>query len=456
MHKNNILLQFSLTFFACLSAAFAQVATTTTPPDFELVVIESLPEGISLDMKLSDILDAKEKSELQLSKEKIYKILVGNINPLLNEQTFSKEYNLLHLARQIPVRNILEDLIAEGSDFKQKNPADFMALILPKAPSRYNEKSLFPFAQLYATNKAAVIDKGLVGFQPNRNYEDLINERILEGIQLAYQHTYIENQSNEAFFVGALFHIHLAGPQSQIRVQIIGGLPTDQSEPFDQLEKEAHFTEVRHPKTPDLQLNPEYFPGAILELSYQYDQNEKAKLNISFGAIGMINGKDWMLNDSLPPFEEYKLGTEGFGIASVFRSYNVPNLFGDILLSSGSGWADYYLIDPFNIQMNIHEVELDIQTLEIKTIRVTAQPIAKPERPLYNSIWSRIGTPSFELPDVNKKFLEAGNKELEPYRETLQTLTANGPMVLLENPSTQMQFVNILKGLLEKNSEGQQ
>lgn len=459
-------------FLKCLSlivvCLFANAShAANPPPNFELTVVESLPENISLDMKLSDIVKAKENSRLQVSKDKIYGVLLENLSPLLNEETFADDYNLMNLATEIPVQKIMDELVFEGADFQAANPADFLAVILPKSPVTYDANSAFPYSNIYASNKAAVIDDAKVGFQPNLSYDDLINLRVLDAVQVAYRHTYLEQQSTGAFFVGALVHIHLAGPQSKIRLQVIGGLPTEQIIPFEQVEKEAKFTQIRSPKTPQFAVNSTDYPGSIIELAYQHQQ--PVQLKLSFGSLGLINGKDWALTNGLPAFADIVLGTESFGVTSLFRSYNVPNLFGDILQASGTKPVDSFLSKYMNIQMNIHEVEMNVETLEITKMRVTAElspkevfsfteilTMANFKLATASMLANILAMPTFEQPAINQKFIEAGNESLKPYRENIQLLLSQDPVTLLHDPLAQAQFIKVLTDLLSTQTAGAQ
>ncbi len=416
--------------------------------DYELVVVESLPESLSLSMSLGQIAEAKDQSRIQGYKNKLYSVLTKNITPLLNSANFAKNYSLYDLATQIPLQKIINEMTTGTDPLEGLRPsADFMVLILPKLTASQSQTRLKKWGHFYSKSKAAVIDT-TPDIYGNLNHDDLINTRILKAIEFAYQRNYQELESNQAFFVGALLHIHIAGPNSQIKLQIVGGLPTDQAYDFDQKEKEAHFRKIKTPKTPRFKLLSNDYPGTIIELVYNKSSDRPAMLKLTFGSLGI---NDWQLRDGPSQFKDLYLGTDSFGVTSLMKRFNVPNLYGDILDLSGYGFIDAGLASTYDIQINIHEVEIDLTRVEISEMRVTA------ELPVKEFLWliePGLRLPTFELLSLNEKFRVAGNDALAPYRDQIQTVLNDGPLNILNNPKIQKTILETLLGIYEVRSGG--
>lgn len=446
------LLKLSIVF----ASLFPALSFASYPiPEYEMVVIESLPADINLDMKLSDILKAKEASQLAVSKQHVYEVLIQHLSPLLSNPDFMDGYNLLELASQIPAKKILEELLSEGERAGRSTDqtSDFLVLILPKQADSQLTDANYPYFSIYSKNKAPVIDQKKTGF--GKNYEDSINERVSKAIQFAYKRNYIELENNEAFFVGALVHFHIAGSNSQFKIQMAGGLPTNMDFPFEQIEKEAIFTKIRTPQVPKFKPLSEDYPGAIVDVTYGTQLETPSQLKIKFGNIGRIENSQWVLVDEPDSFEEQALGWgDGFGVSSIMKRFNVPNLFGDLLDASGYGVVDSSLSYLYNIQLNIHEVEIDIQKLEITDMRVTIELPFKETNWFTEILEPGMRLPTFEIPSITEKVIDGGNNFIEPYREEIQFYIDNGDK-LLTNIEFRNKLWELISKMLDNKSGGQ-
>lgn len=416
--------------------------------EYELVVIESLPENLDLSMSLSQINEAKERSRLQVYKDKLYQILTNNLAPLLTGKEFVDGYNLYELVTQIPLQKIADEMFMGHDPLSASEEAsDFMVLILPRLSPQEISQTYKSTLGLYSARKASVYSYPVWSYSDSLGLDELLSERIHEAIDSAYQRQYLTLNKKNAFFVGALLHFKGIGQGHSIRLQLLGGLPTDIQIPFEQVEKEAHFREIRSPKTPGFKLLSNDYPGVIFDLNYSYG-NEPTLLKLTFGSLAAFAEKQWKLYDGPESFDDLLLGTDSLGVTSLMKRFNVPHLYGEILDVSGWGLIDSTLATTYDIQMNIHEVTIDIEKLEIVGIRVTA------ELPVKEHLWllePGLRLPTFELPAINEKFKQAGNEALAPYRDEIQGVLNDGPLELLNNPKVQKLIIETLLGLYENN-----
>lgn len=453
------MMKYIITLLLCACLSPSQGLSSYPIPEFEMVVVESIPENINLNMSLKQIEEAKHTSKLQQNKKKIYNILSDNLSPLLSNQNFTDGYNLFSLAKNIPAQKIVQELIAnqDKTDTQPTPASDFILLILPKTPSSNLTNNSLPYSHLYSSNKASVIDASTAHSSINGSYSKLINERITKAINFSYNKNYVNLGHNQAFFIGALAHVHLDGSRTSFNLQIIGGLPVDIDIPFEQKENEAHFKSFRFPRSPKLKwLSQEYtnHPGTIISLSYGNDKESPLLLNIKFGSLGLIDSKNWDLKND--PFNKALWEGESLSAISYFKRYNTPHLFGEILSPLGVKAIDWWLSREYDLKMNIHEVSLDLFSLEIKKIRILMEMVPK-ENMLP---WTVLKLPTIEQTAVNAKFVEAGNQKLAPYQETLKELSTsleqNGLSGVLTNPEIQNQVLTMIDQMLENTNGGQQ
>lgn len=413
--------------------------------DFEMIITESLSEDLNLSMSLSDITKAKQRSRIGETKKSLYQILTKRLSPLLSGQAMSSEYNLMALATELPIDAIIADLMTlESKTNGSSQPADFLVVIIPKTPASLQYDQLFPFAPLYSQTKASVIDNHTTGFLPQKSYSELINERVSNALYLTYKRNFMDSDANEAFFAGALLDVHMDGANSFIRLQMMGGLPTLPDQAFVQESPEANFELIRFPKAPTYSnLNNNNFPGTIIDLTYSPQQEKPLTLTIKFGSLATVEDKSFQIAD-----EPVDIADQTFGmIASFFHDYNVPNLYGKPNKPKGPVIDDYLKL-AHNIQLNIHEVEIDLNKLEITKMRTTI------DLPSKSNWWFSL--PTIEMEAISETVTEKGNEALEPYREKVQSTLDMGVDGFLQNPEARSEFLKVLLTLMEnKNSGGQ-
>ncbi|MCB0378828.1 MAG: hypothetical protein KDD33_10070 [Bdellovibrionales bacterium] len=420
---------------------------------YELVVVESLPETLNLGMNLSQIIDAKEKSRIGHTKRKLYEVMSKRMLDVLQGNATAKEYNLLELVTKLPLEDMVTDVLQiekQQNDFE--GSSDFLVFILPQLPRGQRVDPRTPFAPLYGPHKASVVDTQNPFFNPILGFTDTINYRLQEAIKLSFKRNYIDLGSNDAFFVGALLQFHLEGDQSWVQAQFLGGLPTNWESDFQQIEKEVEIQKIRSPQTPTLEsLKEGNYPGAILTLLYQPTlENGPLKLFMQFGSLGKISQEAWKITDQPKKFDD-QWGAGGTGIASFFYSFNVPNLFGVPKEITGKQAVNDFVAKRYNIQMNIHEVEMDLTELLITNMRVTVDLVPKEGYHFLNSLTP--GLPTIEQPEaVSGKFIEAGNAELKKIKDQANTVLGGGLSGLVRDPQRQQVLLDLFNQLFQ--SEG--
>lgn len=432
--------------------AFSQTLASYPIPEYEIVVVETSPPLVALDMSLSQITEAKEQSEFQKAKERVYEVISKHVSPLLSDADFVDGYNLVQLAAKLPASEILGEIL--GEDLGRQAPGqanDFLVIILPRQPRSTLADRQLPYANLYSNNKAAVIDSRKVGFTAD-GYMGPINERLHQTMEFVYNRNFVEMNNNEAFFVGALIQLHIDGNQSTLKGQMVGSLPTDMDLPFSQIEPQAEFTAIRLPRSPESKYYYNSFQGAIVELDYQPYSGLAPKLKIQFGELGKISAQGWVLNNALDDLESKPAEWNGeFGVRSFLSRFNVPHLFGEVREASGFGPLDSTLAFLYNIQINIHEVELDLQELKITGMRATVELPVKEYNWFTSIIEPGLRWPTAEVPSITQKVMDGGNEQLEPYREQIQSYLDMGGTVFSDK-DTQQKIVSLLISILENKT----
>lgn len=446
---------------------FVSTASALYPiPEYEMVVIESVSKDVTLDMSFKQIQRVKESSSFQDKKQLVYDTLVENISPLLSEG-FSDGYNLLEFASTIPTQKILDQILNSERGQSNGSPTDFIILVAPKLSSSMTTTRRSPYMGLYSKNKAAVIDNRPVEI-PLGGYEGALNERIQQAIDFAYRRNFVELESNEAFFVGALIHLHLNGDNSRFKIQVAGGLPVNMEMPFeDDSSPEVHFKKVKSPLLdPAMGYTHDYHAGAVVEANYLPGQEKPLNLRVKFGELGEIKGNQWVVKNDLSPFDPTTIkGFEFMKQRGVFnKPFNVPHLWGELQNLEGF-WLSVVEtaieLHLFNLKVNLHEVDFNIETLMVEGMRTTVELEYKYDSYIMSSLYK---WPTVEVPFVTEQVLNGANDAIEPVRKEIQFLIENGTDIV-NNPLMQEKLMGIINQILENktgnqnlevNSEGRQ
>ena len=447
---------------AFLFSSFAYAITEI--PEFEFTVVETLPAGVNLNMSLSEIEDVKHASKIQRNKRKIYSLMTEQIGPLLNQSSIEQGYNLIKLAQSIQLESILNDVIESQSEDQTVDSRDlnskFIAFILPKLPGSERQDRSLPYAHLYSPEKAHVIDSPFSGFQVNKSYSELINEKIEAAIHYSYQRNYVELGTNQPFFIGAMIEVNLAGPNTTIKLQMLGGLPTETVFPFVQEEAEAKITGFRLPYQPQRRWFVEAYenyPGVVLTTEYSKASDQPLTLKLKFGSLGEIETSDEWDVTSSPLDGEPLLRLEGMGLSvrSLFARYNTPHLEAEVIAPVGNAVADFILAYDFDLKINIHELEIDLLDLKITNVKSIVQFVQKNMSDY--SWWTLklpiIGwMPLIEQDALNGQIRDAGNDKIEPYRERAMEIKSaietGGLLRTMLEPENQEEVMNILNQML--------
>jgi hypothetical protein len=450
------------TALACLATTTVHAQTYKSNAYYEIVVVESLPEDMNLDMSLKEITNAKNKSRVGETKKNIYNFLNQTLSPLLNEYSAGDNKSLVDLAATLPISNLLDGLVAVNNGITDPNkvtPADFMIVIFPKIPDSENVlEKVSSISGLYSKNKASVIDTKWDDFSMIRSYQDLINKRLEKSIRYMYTRHYVELQRKSPFFVGALFNVHIDGDKTYIKTQLVGSLPTGIKEVFENANDQVHLKNAHSPKSPTKISIDRFadFPGAIVEFLHKPQQENLMSLSLKFGSLGTIDGKKWVVKNELQKIEE-TLIDKIFGVGLDFTTrFNVPYLTGDLK----DGAAGATLAKLYSVKINIHEVQFNVNRIEIEKIRVSLdlQPIVDEERvkqsiemmkyspfaPAYIPGSGAPPMPTIEMEDISKQFTEEGNKALAPIREKLQNVLGKSPEQLLNDPKIQAEILDFV------------
>lgn len=484
----------------CSVGAHAQ--TYKSNAFYEIMVVESLPEDMTLDMSLKEITGVKDTSRAGETKKNIYAFLDQTLSPLLNEYAAGDNKSLIELAAKLPVADLLEGLsdVNNGkTDPSKVTPADFMIVILPKLSESENlSLGTAATSALYSKNKASVIDvRGGKKRELLMSHEEIINAKLKATIKYMYTRNFVKLSSKEPFFVGALFNVHINGDKTSIKTQLVGSLPTDIKEVFENVNDQVHLKHAHSPKSPTEQSikNNEDFPGVVVEFVHKPRQKNLMKLSVKFGSLGLIKNKSWKVKNELQKIEETWIDKK-LGLGLDFTShFNLPHLTGSLqapklemtqeeleesnkagvlklnelnsalnnneidFRTVAEGMSPYLKEEPsfggkaaakataiaaslYNIQINVHEVYVNVNTVEVERIRVSLKLKPKGKAP---------NLPAVEMESVNGQFTEEGNKALAPVREKLQSVLGKSPEQLLNDPKIQREILKfVLKFMQSK------
>ncbi|MCC6138817.1 MAG: hypothetical protein IT287_09300, partial [Bdellovibrionaceae bacterium] len=217
--------------------------------EYELLILESLPEALNLDMTLSQIEKTKETSRLSSLKRRLNKTVFTKMAPLLANSNFSSSFNLLQIPKLLPLKQIVDELNLVNSDGPNPAPVDFIIVITPKLPVDFNKNVVNPYALLYPSNKAPVYSS-IYTNNALFSYEGILNERMMNGAEFLFQRQYQSGDKTKGFFAGAMIAIHAEGKNSSAKAKLAIGLPTDQTLPFEQQNDQIKLTQLVLPRAP--------------------------------------------------------------------------------------------------------------------------------------------------------------------------------------------------------------
>lgn len=437
-------------------------------PEYELLVIENIPQNVSLDMSLNQIEKEKEKSEFQNTKRRVYKVVSKYLRPLLSDKSFTTGYDLVALASKLPAQKILQKLLSPpAASTASTYPSDFLILVLPKTPNSLNRGRRYPYEKLYSQNKAAVIDDRDVGVESDGDYHQALNRKVAKAISFTYKRNYKEFKKEDAFFIGALLHLHLDGPASFFHAQVAGSLPSNLEFPFEQSEKEVHFKKF---KSPLLSADRGYFyddfSGALINVDYRPHNPKPIHLDVEFGQLGLIKNNKWSMKNSLPELTKNKASSDGeLGIRSYLKRFNVPHLWGEIQpiqgfcqipliidnLDCGTSLDSWLEISKaYNLKVNLHQIEIDVSSLRITKMRTTVELEYKDSNRFWEFMYRY---PTTEIPFVTKQVIDGANATIEPYRKQMNELI-NEKGKILTHPETQNRLIELINQLLSNETGG--
>lgn len=440
----------SLTLFFTLFFPSHSLASSAYPlPEFEITVIESLPESVHLSMSLNQIEEAKENSRLSGLKKKLHAIVFSKIAPLLSSRHFSSSFNLLQIPQFLPLQDIIAEMAAAGENTGTSvTPVDFIIIITPKLPlfNKYSyQKS---YSDLYPQNKAPLFTHyNSVWETPMTSYVDRVNQKMFAGAQFLFDRFYQEGLIHTGFFAGAMIAVHAEGQSSWATGKIALGMPVGKTIPFEQLNDQIKLTQLVFPRAP---YNGFIFdmenPVALVTFHHAANSDRPLTLKISFGALGPIEQNGWAMGDS--PSED--VVSKWF---SWFSPYNVPHFRGEIIslvqkemlgrFENWSDWINGFLADRFDIQLNLHEVTIDLTRLEIADVRMTV------DLPRING---QELLPTFRTPDPEEQFKNEGNKVINEQKQKVQEIVDSG-LLILSDEEVQAKIFKLLNELFEQSSQ---
>jgi hypothetical protein len=417
--------------------------------EYELIVIENLPESLSLDMSLSQIEKAKESSRVGAMKKKLNVSLFQKIAPLIASQDFSSSFNLLQIPTLLPLKEILADLNMDDSvNGVNPTPADFIVLIAPKLPLDFETKGYNQYSSLYPQTKAPNYDIASKASNIG-SYEDLINRRMMRGAEYLFQRQNEAGAISTGFFTGALIAIHSEGTRSWAKAKLAVGLPTGTALPFEQETVQIKLKQLYFPRIPyDGYITKMDYPVAMISVEHYVSSPTPLVLNINFGTIGAVENNEWNINNT----------PEGDGLISKWfawkNPYNVPHFRGEILsliqkemlgrFDFSQDWINGLLSSWFDIQLNLHSVTIDLQTLTITNVRLTV------DLPLING--SEL-IPTLYSPDPEIEFKNEGNKVLDENKDKVKTLLDSGLMIFNDKGAQKM-FIDTLNNMIAPKATG--
>lgn len=435
---------FTLVLFY-FSFSIASANSSYPLPEFEITVIESISESVHLGMSLNQIEEAKASSRLAGLKKRLNTILFTKMAPLLSSPTFSTHFNLLQIPQVIPLQDIIAEMTIAGENGETPSPADFIIMITPKL-SLFNKYGFQKaYSDLYPGNKAPLFThyEG-IWETPMVSFIDRINQKMFSGAQFLFDRFYQENLTHSGFFAGAMVLVHAEGAQSWATAKIALGMPVDYSIPFEQSNEQIKLTQISFPRAP---YNGFIFdmenPAALV--TFNHSTQGGTNLKIAFGTLGPIEAVGWSIGNSPSTDTVSKW-------LSWFSPYNVPHFRGEIvslvekemLGSFGglSGWINSYLSDNFDIQLNLHEISIDLLKMEIENVKMT---IDLPQKGGFEIL------PTFRTEDPEEQFKNEGNKVINEQKEKLQEIIDNG-LLLLSNEDAQTKLLKLLNELFNQSA----
>ncbi len=411
--------------------------------EYELLVLESLPEAMNLEMTLSEIEKTKESSRVGALKRRLNKTVFNKIAPLLASTHFSDGFNLLQLTKLLPLKEIVNELNLTIKDGQANPPpADFIVLISPKLPLEFGRLSNNPYAYLYPLNKASVISSLDFYSSPLISYEAQINKRMADGAEFLFQRQYAKGKLDRGFFAGALISIHAEGTNSWAKAKVAVGLPTEQSLPFEQANDQIKLTQLNFPRTPyNGFITKMENPIALVSFEHYASAENPLMARLSFGSLGPMSENNWTVGSA--PSDS--VVSRWF---SWMDPYNVPHFRGEIRsvitkemlggYETPTDWLNGFLSWGFDIQLNLHEVVVDLRKVEITDVAITVDLPWKGASEFL---------PTFRLEDPEKQFKDEGNKVLKEQKDKVQGILDNG-LLVLNDPAAQKLLLDTLNQLL--------
>lgn len=440
----NIVLPLTAAF---LFPLFAFSAQPYPLQEYELVVLESLPEALSLDMTLSEIEQTKETSRLGALKRRLNKTIFDKMAPLLASANFSSSFNLLQLPKLLPLGQIVEELNRVDANQPNPAPADFIIMISPKLPADFSNGAGNPYSLLYPMKKGAVLSSIN---EPNAlvSYEARINQRMLEGANFLFQRQYQSGDKTKGFFAGALIAIHAEGTKSTAKAKLALGLPTDQSVPFEQEDVQIKLSQLVFPRAPydGYVFNMEN-PIAMITFEHTASGINPPLLKMAFGSLGPMQNNSWYVGNTPSDATVSRW-------FSWMNPYNVPHFRGEIRsiikkemlgwFGGMSDWLNGVLGNNFDIQLNLHEVTIDLSKIEITDVKLTVDLPWKGSSEIL---------PTFRNADPEQQFKNEGNKVLKEQKDKVQAVLENG-LLILNDEKAQKLLIDTINDLISSENTG--
>lgn len=420
--------------------------------EYELLVIESLPEAMDLDMTLSEIETAKENSRLGALKRRLNASVFKRIAPLLAKSNFSEGFNLLQLPQLLPLKEIINDLNLGTGNGPNPLPADFIIVIAPKLPVDLIKPAHNSYAKFYPSNKGNLVSAITNTMSPLQSYEQRLNHRMMQGAEYLFQRQYQNGAAKQGFLAGAMIAIHAEGTNSYAKAKFVAGLPTDMALPFEQANEQIRLTQLLFPRTP--------YSGYITRMenpivmaTFEHHQSgpNPLQLKLAFGTLGpMDQANAWNVGSSLSDATV----TRWF---AWLNPHNVPHFRGEIRslvqkemlgwFGGATDWVNGLLASKFDIQLNLHEVTIDLMKLEISDVKMS---IALPWK------GSQEFLPTFRNGEPEEQFKNEGNKVLNEQKEKIQELLDSGLLILADQDAQKLLLDTINSLLADKEPGAQQ